>query len=67
MDIDKCLAWLKANERNAVMLHALADRSGVPFHTLRKIASTETKNPRINSMRKLLSVWQDFLIEQSKT
>lgn len=66
MDIDACLAWLKAHEKDAPALRGLSERSGVPFHTLRKIASEETKDPGINTMRKLLAVWPAFLCEQSE-
>jgi hypothetical protein len=66
MDIDACLAWLKAHKKDAPALHDLSERSGVSFHTLRKIASEETKDPGIKTMRKVLAVWPEFLCEQSE-
>jgi predicted transcriptional regulator len=39
-------------------LEALAKRSGVPFHTLRKLASGETVNPRLETVRQL---WPELL------
>lgn len=53
MELDACLAWLKAHQKDAPALRGLSDRSGVSFHTIRKIATGETKDPGINTMRKV--------------
>jgi len=34
-------------------LVAISEQSGVPFHTLLKIASGETKNPRVRTVEQL--------------
>lgn len=34
-------------------MESLAKRSGVPFHTLRKLATGETGNPRLETVRQL--------------
>ena len=49
-DIRKRLAPLSWSE-----LEELGRRSGVPFHTLRKIASEETADPRTSTVEKLRS------------
>lgn len=41
-----------ANEKQR--LEEVAKRSGVPFHTLLKIITGETANPRIKTVEKLL-------------
>lgn len=66
MELDACLAWLKAHEKDSTTLRAFADRSGVPFHTLRKIASEETKDPGIRTMVKVLRAWPGFAAEHSE-
>lgn len=38
-------------DMNPPQLQRLADLSGVPFHTLLKIKSRETMNPRIDTVR----------------
>lgn len=35
-------------------VHALADASGVPFHTIAKIKRGETDNPRVKTVEDLL-------------
>lgn len=57
MELDACLAWLKAHQKDSPALRVLADRSGVSFHTIRKIASGETEDPGIKTMVKVLSAW----------
>lgn len=42
-----------ANEKGELLKAAKA--SGVPFHTLLKIVTGETENPRIKTIQKLLS------------
>ena len=39
-------------------LEELAERSGVPFHTLRKVATGETQDPRISTVQALLDHWE---------
>lgn len=41
-----------ANEKEA--LEAVARGSGVPVHTLRKIVTGETENPRVKTVEQLL-------------
>lgn len=41
----------KLRPLNYQQLEDLARRSGVPFHTLRKIRDRETRNPRIETVR----------------
>ena len=40
-------------------LQVVADKSGVPFHTLRKIRDGETENPRIETVRQFWPVVQE--------
>jgi predicted transcriptional regulator len=35
-------------------VHALADASGVPFHTIAKIKRGETDNPRVRTVEELV-------------
>jgi len=39
---------------NKKALHALSLKSGVPFHTLRKLQSGETSDPKISTVERLL-------------
>jgi transcriptional regulator with XRE-family HTH domain len=48
MDIENLMVWLRSHDKPT--LEALAQSTGVPFHTLRKIASGETKNPGVYTM-----------------
>ena len=48
-DISARLADLKSPQ-----LQRLAELSGVPFHTLLKIKSRETKDPRIDTVRQFV-------------
>ena len=45
------VAWLKPMDMDAIAL--VARRSGVPYHTLRKIATGETADPKISTVEKL--------------
>ena len=56
MDIEAVIAWLKGHDTAA--LQALSAECGVPFHTLRKIASGETKNPGVYTLLPVAAVWQ---------
>jgi hypothetical protein len=52
-DIRQRLAPLSWSE-----LAALGQQSGVPFHTLRKIASEETADPRTSTVEKLRTFFE---------
>jgi transcriptional regulator with XRE-family HTH domain len=55
MDIDNIIAWLKTHDKTTLQM--LAQKCGVPFHTLRKIASGETKNPGVYTMQPIAEVF----------
>lgn len=48
---DTILQRLAKNTRSE--LAGIAEKSGVPFHTLLKIASGETQNPRVRTVEHL--------------
>lgn len=56
MEIDAVIAWLKSHDTPG--LQALAGECGVPFHTLRKIASGETKNPGVFTLLPIVDRWR---------
>ena len=44
----------KSNGSREAHLHSVAELSGVPFYTLQKIAMGQVKNPRIQTVQKIL-------------
>ncbi len=56
MDITALIQWLQGHDTAG--LQALATESGIPFHTLRKIASGETRNPGVYTLLPVMSIWQ---------
>jgi len=44
------------SEMRHPQIRVLADQSGVPFHTLLKIKSGETANPKVKTVQALLDV-----------
>jgi predicted transcriptional regulator len=45
-----------ANDR--VALEALAEETGVPYHTLLKIAKGETTDPRVSTVQRLIHYFE---------
>ena len=45
------VAWLKPMDMDTIAL--IAKRSGVPYHTLRKLATGETADPKISTVERL--------------
>lgn len=58
MDIDKIIAWLKTHDKLTMQL--LAEKCGVPYHTLRKVASGETRNPGVYTMLPISAVYEQL-------
>lgn len=66
MELDACLAWLKAHKKDSTALRRLADRSGISFYTILKIARGDTKDPGINTMVAVLNAWPSVAAENSE-